>query len=190
MTPFEYLLALVSILIGLAIADLSTCLHRLLRARHRVRWDWLPLASALLVMLLILQFWWGFYRLGTAPVWTRYGAFLILGALLVSMFLLASAALPDDVPESGVDLAKYYEENARYFWNLFGLFVMLAVVVQFAAIWERNREMADVGRVLPNLGFAAVLFSLAWVRSRRYHAAVVLVLLVLLGLEWSHLRLA
>lgn len=70
MTPFEYLLALVSILIGLAVADLATCMHRLLRARSRVRWDWLPLASALIVMLLILQFWWGFYRLGTSPVWS------------------------------------------------------------------------------------------------------------------------
>ena len=189
MTPFEYSLALVSILIGLAVADLATCLHRLLRARNRVRWDWLPLASALLVMLLILQFWWGFYRLGTAPIWTHYGAFLILVATLIVIFLLASAALPDDVPESGLDLARYYEENARYFWSLFGLFVMFAVAVQLATMWDGSGVMPDAGLVLSNVGFAAVLFSLAWFRSRRYHAAVVLVLLVLLTLDWSRLRL-
>jgi hypothetical protein len=78
MSPFEYLLALVSILIGLAIADLSMSLHRLLRARHHVKWDWLPLAAASLVMLLILEFWWIFYGLGTSPVFMHYGAFLLL----------------------------------------------------------------------------------------------------------------
>jgi H+/Cl- antiporter ClcA len=65
LSPFEYLLALVSILIGLAVADLSSSLHRLLRARRRVRWDWLPLAGAFLVILLILEFWWNLWPRGT-----------------------------------------------------------------------------------------------------------------------------
>ncbi len=43
MSPFECLLALVSILVGLAVADLSISFHHLLRARHRIRWDWLSL---------------------------------------------------------------------------------------------------------------------------------------------------
>src|SRR5262245_65925483 len=98
MTPFEYLLILVSIEIGLAVADISTSLHRLLRSRHQVRWHWLPLAAALLVVLVILQFWWAFYRFGQTEVWSRYGAFLLLMLQLVLMFLLASAAVPELVP--------------------------------------------------------------------------------------------
>jgi hypothetical protein len=106
-SPFEYLLALVSILIGLAVTDVSRSLHRLIRARQRVRWDWLPLVAALLVMMLILEFWWIFYGLGTASAWTHYGAFLVLAASLVCMFLLASAGLPDQIPEEGIDLSQY-----------------------------------------------------------------------------------
>jgi hypothetical protein len=188
-SPFEYLLALVSILIGLAVADLSSSLHRLLRARRRVRWDWLPLAGALLVMLLILEFWWIFYGLGASPAWTRYGAFLILAASLVCMFLLASATLPDEVPVEGIDLSRYYDENGRYFWSLFSLFVLLMVAVEFVAAGDPHPDAGVLWRTVLNLTLAAFLLSLATVRNRRYHTVVVLVLLVMLTVQWSQLRL-
>jgi hypothetical protein len=189
-SPFEYLLALVSILIGLAVADLSSSLHRLLRARQRVRWAWLPLAAALLVMMLILEFWWIFYGLGASPAWTRYGAFLVLAASLVCMFLLASAALPDEVPEEGIDLSQYYKENGRYFWSLFSLFVLLMIAVELVAEGESIRDAAVLWRTFLNLTLVGFLVSLAVVRNRRYHAAVVPVLLVMLTVQWSQLRLA
>jgi hypothetical protein len=188
-SPFEYLLALVSILIGLALADLSGSLHRLLRARRLVRWDWLPLAAAVLVMMLILEFWWIFYRLGTSVAWTHYGAFLVLAASLVCMFLLASATLPDEVPEGGIDLDDYYRENGRYFWGLFGLFVLLMIAVELVAVWENIREAAVLQRTLLNLMLVALLLSLATVRNRRYHVVLVPVLVVGLTIQWSQLRL-
>ena len=58
MNPFEYLLPLISVIVGLSITDLATSLHRLLRARRRVEWDWLPLATALLALLMVLNAWW------------------------------------------------------------------------------------------------------------------------------------
>lgn len=190
MTPFEYLLALVSILIGLAVADLSASLHRLLRARQRVRWDWLPLAAALLVMMLILEFWWIFYGLGDSPVWTHYGAFLVLAASLVCMFLLASATLPDEVPDEGIDLIHYYGENGRYFWSLFSLFVLLMIAVELVAERDHLRDTSVLWRTLLNLTLVAFLFSLATVRDRRYHVVVVPVLLVVLTAQWFQLRLS
>ena len=78
MTPFEYSLVLVTIIVGLAIADMLESLHRLLRSRTSIRWHWLPLVAALLVLLTLVQFWWGFYRLGRTEVWSQYGAFLLL----------------------------------------------------------------------------------------------------------------
>jgi len=76
----------------------SASRHRLLRARSRVRWDWLALATAGLVVLTVIQFWWAFYGIGRATAWTSYGHFLPLVALLMVMFLLASAALPSTSP--------------------------------------------------------------------------------------------
>jgi hypothetical protein len=189
-SPFEYILALVSILIGLAVADLSGSLHRLLRARRQVRWDWLPLAAALLVMMLILEFWWIFYGLGTSLAWTHYGAFLVLAASLVCMFLLASATLPDEVPVEGIDLGQYYRENGRYFWGLFALFVLLMIAVELVAEWNHIGDAAVLWRTLQNLTFVALLFSLATIQNRLYHAVLVPVLLVVVTVQWFQLRLA
>jgi hypothetical protein len=188
-SPFEYVLPMVSILIGLALGDLSLSLHRLLRARRRIEWDWLPLATALLVVLLILQFWWEFYGMGRAEVWARYWGFLILAAALISMFLLASAALPDSIPEDGLDLSAYYEENHRYFWILFALSTVLAFVLDYFGATDPGIPTGPL-RAIPTLGFAALFFSLAFVRKRAYHATVVLLLLVFFGWQWSQLRLA
>jgi hypothetical protein len=187
-SPFEYVLPMVSILVGLAIGDLSLSLHRLLRARGRVEWDWLPLGAALLVLLLILQFWWAFYGLGRAEVWTRYWGFLILSAALISMFLLASAALPDALPDDGLDLSAYYDENRRYFWVLFATFEVLAFVVDVVGDSDVIGPTGPL-RALPTLIVTALLLSLAFVGKRGYHSAVVLLLLAFFGWQWSQLRL-
>jgi hypothetical protein len=188
-TPFEYVLPMVSILVGLAVGDLSLSLHRLLRARRRVRWDWLPMAAALLVLLLILSFWWSFYGMGRADVWSRYWAFLILGAALISVFLLASAALPDEIPEEGLDLRAYYIENRRYFWGMFTLFALLAYVLDLLAAAENMGITAGALRAIPTLAIAALMLSLAFVESRRYHSVMVLLFLAFFGWQWSLLRI-
>ena len=189
MSPFEYVLPMVSILIGLAVGDLSMSLHRLLRARRRVRWDWLPMAAALLVLLLILSFWWSFYGMGRAEVWTRYWAFLILGAALISVFLLASAALPDEIPEDGLDLGAYYVENRRYFWGMFTLFALLAFVLDLLAASETTGVPTGALNAIPTLGIAALMLSLAFVENRRFHSVVVLLFLAFFGWQWSLLRI-
>jgi hypothetical protein len=187
-SPFEYVLPMVSILVGLAIGDLSLSLHRLLRARRRVRWHWLPLAAALLVVLLILFFWWEFYGMGRAEVWTRYWAFAVLAAALITMFLLASAALPDEVPDDGLDLSAYYDENRRYFWVLFALFNLLAFALDSLAITDGSVGTGPL-RAIPSLSIAALLLSLAFVRKHPYHSVVVVLLLAFFGWQWSQLRL-
>lgn len=188
MTPFEYLLVLVSIVISLAVADIATSLHRLLRARRRVRWDWLTLAAALLVLLVIVQFWWAFYRIGQVEVWSRYGAFLLLMLSLITMFLLACAVLPDEVTER-LDLAAYYEENRRYFWTLFALVAVVAAAVKLVADLGTAAPGVLILEAVTNLVIAALMLSLAFVRSRVYHSVLLPLLLVSLASGWVGLKL-
>jgi hypothetical protein len=188
MEPFEFILTFASILVGLALADIAASLHRLLRARSRVRWDWLPLAAAALVVLTIIQFWWAFYGIGRATTWTSYGRFLPMVALLLVMFLLASAALPDELSGEEVDLSAYYAGNSRYFWTLFALFIVLAIPV--SAMAQGTGSVASLTLQVTNLLLEGVLISLAVIRRRRYHATMVVALLLVLGFRWSHLELA
>jgi hypothetical protein len=112
------------------------------------------------------------------------------------MILLASAALPDEVPEGGVNLADYYRTNARYFWLLFALFALFALFVGLAVVvtsLASDATMSSRALLRAEAGngiFAAFLVSLAFIRRRGYHTAVILLLIIVLGLNWSRLRLA
>ena len=54
----EHWATLVSIIIGLGIADLLVNLHRLIHAGKRVDWDALPLVWATVALLWLFNYWW------------------------------------------------------------------------------------------------------------------------------------
>src|ERR1044072_2671587 len=112
----EGALIFASIIIGIAVADELVSLHRLLRHRRKVRWDWAAPVVALYVLLSQVQIWWSFGREAGA---LTIAAFLPMLLLLILLFLLASAVLPDEVPEEGIDLRTYYHDNGSYIWTLF-----------------------------------------------------------------------
>src|SRR4249919_1639959 len=130
--------------------DMLVSLHRLLRSRAKVRWHWLPLVAALLVLLTLLQFWWGYYQLGRIGVWSQYGAFLLLLLLLILMFLLACAALPDHERDR-LDLGEYYELNRRYFWILFALVAFTATLTNMVVSAQQDPPSTLLLKAIPNL---------------------------------------
>jgi hypothetical protein len=171
MDRFGHLLALVSIIVGLALTDLLGSLHRLIRARRRVRWHWLPLVWAAGVLLLNLQYWWVFFRVGKARVW---GKLLELGVHLcgpILLFLACAAALPDEV-EDGNDLLEQYFAQRHYFFALLALYLGHTLLDQTL----RGNLRMD-GGVAIRLAATVLLLSLIRSRSVRYHVAATLALL-------------
>lgn len=176
MNTFEYTAAFVSILFGLAVGDLMVSLHRLLRAGRRVRWDALAVAAALLAGLTVLNAWWAMFG------WLRrHETLTLVGFLpqllsLLLLFLLVSAALPDEVPAEGVDLRVYYDKNRRYFWSLLGLYLTLVTVLMLAS-----------GRPLPpfltaqNVTCVALMGALVLTGRRWLHWLVVALLFAMLS---------
>jgi hypothetical protein len=193
MTAGEYVAAFASIIVALAVTDLATSLHRLLRARKRVTWDWLPPAVALLILLGTVQFWWIFFDVWRSSSRFTLGGFLPDFLSLLVLFFIASAALPDEVPAEGLDLKAYYAENRIYFWTLF---LLLAVSATASSILRRatpDTSAADVvGLILASgnltlVVIAAVLIATGW---RWVHAALVLVMLAALVWQWVALTIA
>jgi hypothetical protein len=114
----EFLLGFVGVVIGLGVADLLTSFHKLLRARGRVRWDWLTVFYAVYMLYaLIIMFWWQFDYPPRGTSYTIW-AFIPNFIYLASAFLMVASALPDDVPASGIDLREYYLETLKYRWGL------------------------------------------------------------------------
>lgn len=176
MQPFEYLVQLASILVGLALADLALSLHRLLRARGRVRWHWHAPATALVLVFMMLDIWWGMRLLEQAQVRWTIGLFLPMLAGLLGFFLLSAAALPDDVPTDGVDLRMFYQENSRYFWSLFAGVILIFTAHTIAVSWitlDNPDLLMLVKRLGANMTVAALAGSLAIVRRPSWHSVVI-----------------
>ena len=130
MTPeiraFEYATGLFAVLIGLAVVDLATSFHRLLRSSTRVRWDPLALMAALYALCLVVAMWfdlWGVRHFDATRGFFFYLSFI---AEFLVLFLVAAASLPDQ-PAEGTDLREYYEHTRRYLWTLLVIFQALYV---------------------------------------------------------------
>jgi hypothetical protein len=109
---FSYLSAFVTIVLGVAMADMIHSTHRLIRARAKVKWDALPLVfAAIVVLFLITEFF---------SLWTRFDVaevsmlrLLWLLATPTVFAFLAYSALPDEVPPEGLDLTEFYFSQRR-----------------------------------------------------------------------------
>lgn len=193
MTAGAYVAAFASIILALAVADLATSMHRLLRARQRIRWDWLPLAAALLILIATVHFWWLFFEIWSAGSKFALGGFLPDFLTLLLLFFIASAALPDEVPAEGLDLGAYYFENRVYFWTLFLLLVISTSVTVLMHRATPATTPGDVVRWILQSGnvtlvvIAAVLLA----TTRRWvHVALVLLMLALLVGQWVALTIS
>jgi hypothetical protein len=121
---FEYATGLFAVLIGLAVVDIATSFHRLLRSKASVRWDPLALMAALYALCLVVAMWfdlWGVRHFDATRNFLFYLSFI---AEFLILFLVAAASLPDEA-HYDVDLHDYYAANRRYFWTLLIFFQVL-----------------------------------------------------------------
>src|SRR5687767_8376636 len=128
----SYLRVLLSVWVGLGLGQLVQALHRLARYKGPVRWDWLPVVWAMFAFLMFVQTWWAYFTLLQSPIWVNLFVFLLPLAVFVILYLICSSALPDvsRSPEgSVVDLRTFYLGQHRYFFGLWALLLVLAVLV-------------------------------------------------------------
>src|SRR5262249_6426947 len=133
LNPFEYLLVLAAVILGLAISDLAVSANRLLEAGDRVKWDWLAPLAAVVAFFKIVTEWGGWVD---AEAFCKRVAFEMCVGVLVSavlLFLLAGAAFPDQIEKGDrFDLADYYRRIVRRYWLIFAAHLLVSFAV---SIW-------------------------------------------------------
>ncbi len=176
MQPFEYLLLLAAVILGLAIADLAISLNRLLRAGRKVKWDWLAPLAALVAMLKIVTQWWGWYQIQDRARGATFEMFVWVLIVTLLLFLLASASLPDETPAEGIDLKAYFDKVARYYFTLFVLHGVGSLLVGFwAELLMDGHIGADLMASLPRQGaIIAACVSAIVIRNRLWRGACLL----------------
>lgn len=168
MRPFEYALVLISILMGLALADIVVSLHRLIRSQRPVRWDGRVLMATSLVMLEIVRMWFAQWTGRDLAIAVTFGVYLGEFIQILFLVLLAYASLPDDLGES-VDLGNFYEDNRRYFWSVFAAYQASYFVLWLTVFGGTQATVG--GAVTPidwvrMVGPLLVYVALAFVRLR------------------------
>lgn len=174
MSAFEYTSVLASIIIGLALVDVLVSLNRLIRAGKAVKWHWAAPAATILVVLTVIQIWWALYRPEDASI--SIGQFLPLFVELVILFLLAAAALPDEVPAEGVDLKAYYHRNGPYFWGLFTAALGWLLLIDAIENATNGVLLAFLSQRIIDFVVLGVFASLIFVRKLWWHAIAMLLL--------------
>jgi hypothetical protein len=180
----EYIASFISIMIGLALADLALSLQRLLRGGKRVHWDLLAPAAAILVTAFVINVWWASFAALNATRSISVGSFIPDLVSLLLLFCLASSALPDEVGET-LDLAEYYHENRRRFWSLFALYTSWVTAI----LWVRGALagvsfVSMIGSIVPNLLLVSLMLVLVFTARRWVHVLVIGLLLIVTGLAW------
>lgn len=114
-------LTLISIVVGLGLTELLLTFYQLFRARRRVDWDALPLAWAALLLIVVVNYWWGIRASMAASSGQTAAEFMLVMISPVFLFLACAAALPRIEPGAGLDMkAAYAEERTAFLLFLFG----------------------------------------------------------------------
>jgi hypothetical protein len=192
MTPeihaFEYSLGLFAVLIGLAVADVANSFHRLMRNRASVRWDPLSLLAAFYALCMAVGMWFDLWGVCHFAATRHFFFYLWLIASMFVLFLIAAAALPDEV-QVRCDLSEHYAATRRYFWTLVALFQLTYLVngVYFIGLADLVYHSGPMALGFLNNMVLPVVVAVVLSRtvSRPLHYAGVVLLLASLALHYS-----
>ena len=176
---FEYVMVLISIIIGLALTHILTALgsavHRIRGHGPPIKLDAVYMIWTLGILIILTSFWWTEFKFQeTVTEWT-FGLYLFLIALAISQFLLAVILVPPGM--QGVeDSYQYFMEGRRWFFGAFAVFAALDLVDTFLKGFEWGTRpivliqvaatftACVVGSISENrfvqLGIAATLFGI------------------------------
>ena len=164
---FAYLSVLLSIILGLAIAEILQGYGALLVSRLRVRLHAPPLIWSATMLLMATQFWWASFGLAQRENWD-FPAFCAVLLQKVVLYMGASVVLPKGGGDAPIDLREHYYREIGPFFG-FGL---LFIAVGFVKDALLGRTMQTQGNALFLLGFAAVTLLGLFVRRPRLQEVI------------------
>lgn len=162
MSSFDYLSVLVSIILGLAIANILARLAGVITSRERVNFYWPPIAWAIWLFFISIQHWWAQWSVRHTSTWT-FLDFALLLLVPVGLFLLSALILPENAAGAPVNLSAWYFHNRAWFFAVLFFVPLLSIAEEIV----RSGRMASAA----NFGFltgADVIIVIAFfLKSRK-----------------------
>ena len=163
MSPADYILAFLSIVLALALQEVLQGFGRIIQAG---RFKEPPVAHYLFALCLVVQmvqFWWAMWLWRAIPTWT-ISAFSLMVLALTLFFLLSFLVFPNEEAQAG----EYYMGSARVLWGL-QLAQIVVVAVTARMMTALSYDFLTIGPL-----FLLVILVLVAVRSKdeRVHGVV------------------
>lgn len=165
MTPFEFVVILISILFSIAIAHMLQSVADLVRAGRRVRYSALHATWMLTVFVDVLANWISVWELRTLPVWT-VGYILLLILTILSQYLACVLVSPAVEADGPVDLEAFQRDQGPRYLFAFGM--LNAIAVPLNLVTSRLFDVSEWGWQNLAQGPAAALTLAAIVARPRW----------------------
>lgn len=172
---FEFLMVLLSVVVGLGLTEILSGGANLLKARGEVRFYWIHVAFQFGIFFALLQQWWEFWDLKEVGE-ISFVAVLAVLAPPIFLFLIANLLYPRRL--EGVDLEEYYYRQSPILWGLVIAGTLEGTFLQPLIFGEPVLHLSNISGI-PMVALCSVL---AVSKSRRLHSIIgpVIILMVLL----------
>lgn len=127
MSPFEYVIVLVSLIIGLGITLVLTGIAQLIREEQRVKFFLPYLIWIGLVFVLHIHEWWITYQLKSMIAW-KLPTFLFIILYPILLYILANLLFPDSWKNHNRDMKQFYFTAYKRFFSCAIILVILSVL--------------------------------------------------------------
>src|SRR6266700_5662875 len=114
MSSFEFIAALMSIIIGLGVTNLLSGAGRAFYRRRENPLDEVRLVLTIATLVLLVLQWWITFRWNTEANWT-FDKFLVLTAWTVTLYLLTVFLYPPDLSEAEAHQGRFERNRAGYY---------------------------------------------------------------------------
>lgn len=174
MDRFSFIMALLSIIVGLGLTELLSNFARQIKLRHMIKSYWVQSVLAGTVFIALLQQWWEAWSLQRIADWSFPVVLIMLGGP-VGLYIMANMLFPDDFEDA--DFEKHYYANSRVIW------VIAIFTVANSALFRPLSFGANLFIIdnTTSLVFLVMFGALALTKNRVVHgiAAIAMMVLVL-----------
>jgi hypothetical protein len=182
MNLFEFLMILLSLIVGLGLAEILAGIARFLKESDKHDIPWIHGTATLAVFIALLQTFWESWGLRTIELWSFPAMLLMLGSP-ICLYLMAYILFPE--PDEHIALDQYYFKRARLLWPLGGLTVIVGTLFRPVAFGD-PLLVADHATGIPILVICAILTLTKNRIAHRILVPVVLAAVLLDTLTFSH----
>ena len=176
MTQFQFVMVLLSLIVGLGVTDLLSNVARQLKDRESWKFSWLQSVLVVFVFVALLQQWWESWGLQSIEHW-NFGSMLWMLAGPVGLYIAAHLLFPKAA--NNADLESHYFDNSRAFWLIAAAVVVVATLFRPISF---GMPLLDFDNLVSIVLFGSSVL-LALIKNRIFHKIVTPLLLIALLLD-------